>query len=279
MPGPTIDLAFVKQYEREVHEEYQRQGSMLRSTARHKMVKGADTTFQKMGSGTAVTKARHGEIPPMNLDHSTVNCSLTDYFARDLIDKFDELKINHDERGVVTRAGAWALGRKTDDLIITAANTTTTTEGGANALISFKRILTAIEKLQDNNVPVGDGMLYGIVTPHQWAEMVNSIDELKSKDYVSDNVTEAPYRPMRNWNSVNWIVHTGAPGRGTSTSTCLIWHHDSIGHAVGSEVVSDVQWDNSHWMHSVVNAMSQGSCLIDERACVKIPTNDTAALS
>src|SRR3546814_9265765 len=50
----SIDLSFVKQFEREVHEAYQRQGSLLRATVRSKNnVKGASTTFQKIGKGVA----------------------------------------------------------------------------------------------------------------------------------------------------------------------------------------------------------------------------------
>jgi len=68
----TVDLAFVKQYEREVHEAYQRMGSKLRNTVRNKNnVKGSSTTFQKVGKGAASTKTRHGKVPVMNVDQAT----------------------------------------------------------------------------------------------------------------------------------------------------------------------------------------------------------------
>jgi Phage capsid protein len=55
----SIDLSFVKQFEREVHEAYRSQGSLLRTTVRSKnIVKGASTTFQKIGKGVSSTKAR-----------------------------------------------------------------------------------------------------------------------------------------------------------------------------------------------------------------------------
>ena len=50
----TIDQAFIRQFEREVHESYQRQGSRLRGTVRVKNdVRGSSTVFQKVGKGTA----------------------------------------------------------------------------------------------------------------------------------------------------------------------------------------------------------------------------------
>src|SRR5919202_3542571 len=117
----SIDQAFIKQYQAEVQEAYQRQGSKLRQTVRSKTdIRGASTVFQKVGRGTAGAKARNGVVPVMNLDHSAVECFLQDFYAGDWIDKFDELKIQHDERAVVAHAGAYALGRKTDELIIAA---------------------------------------------------------------------------------------------------------------------------------------------------------------
>ena len=80
----SIDQAFIKQFEREVHEAYQRQGSRLRNTVRTiSDVKGASTTFQKVGKGTASTKSTHGMVPVMNLAHSNVECTLADFYAGD----------------------------------------------------------------------------------------------------------------------------------------------------------------------------------------------------
>ncbi len=93
----SIDLSFVKQFEREVHEAYQRRGSLLRGTVRTKNnVRGASTTFQKVGKGAATTKARHGQITPMNASHDPIECQLADFYAGDWVDKLDEMKTNHD---------------------------------------------------------------------------------------------------------------------------------------------------------------------------------------
>ena len=69
----TIDQAFIKQFEEEVHQAYQRMGSKLRNTVRMKNgVRGSSTVFQKVGKGSAATKARHGKVPVMNVDHTPV---------------------------------------------------------------------------------------------------------------------------------------------------------------------------------------------------------------
>ena len=47
----SINVAFVKQFEKEIHESYQRLGSKLRGTVRQaNNVKGSSTVFQKVGA-------------------------------------------------------------------------------------------------------------------------------------------------------------------------------------------------------------------------------------
>lgn len=122
----SVENSFVKMYEAEVHQAFQRLGSKLRKTVRNRdKVVGSSVVFQKIGKGSASTKARHGQVPVMNIDHTPVECALEDYYAGDWVDKFDELKTNHDERRVVVEAGAYALGRKTDELIIKGLDAST----------------------------------------------------------------------------------------------------------------------------------------------------------
>ena len=117
----TIDTAFIKQFESDVHMAYQRMGSKLRNTVRSVgNVRGSVVRFQKIGTGTASTKSRNGDVTPMELTHTTVEATMSDFYAAEYIDKLDELKTNIDERQAVATSAAAALGRKTDELLITA---------------------------------------------------------------------------------------------------------------------------------------------------------------
>ena len=124
----TIDQAFITQFETEVHLAYQRMGSKLRNTVRTvSNVSGSTARFQKIGTGSASTKSRNGQVTPMELTHTTVDVSMSDFYAAEFIDKLDELKTNIDERQAVATSAAAALGRKTDELRYTAM------DAGANA--------------------------------------------------------------------------------------------------------------------------------------------------
>ena len=89
----TISTAFIKQFESEVHLAYQRMGSKLRNTVRTvSNVSGNVVRFQKIGTGSASTKSRNGLVTPMELAHTTVEATMSDFYASEYIDKLDELK-------------------------------------------------------------------------------------------------------------------------------------------------------------------------------------------
>lgn len=275
----TVDTAFVKQYEFEVKEAYQRQGSKLRGMVRTvNGVKGASTTFQKIGSGEAAQKTRHGMVPVMNLDHTSVECTLGDWYAGEWVDKLDELKINHDERGAISRAQAWALGRKTDSLIITAlasgSNTTAltvTTEASTR-----NGLLTAIAALQGRNAWV-DGQMFGAVSPVLHAFLM-TLEEFQRADYVGEPL---PYKASmvgaKYWLGVNWVMHTGLP-LSTNTRTNLIWNKDAVGHAIGADVQMDITWQGTHAAHFFNAMMSQGAVAIDADGVQEVTIDESSAL-
>lgn len=257
-----IEKAFVKQFEREVHEAYQRQGSKLRATVRSKgTVQGASTTFQKVGKGTASTKARNAPVPVMNVDHGSVECLLADYYAGDWVDKLDELKTNGDERGVIANAGAYALGRKTDELIIAQLDKNTRLAGADSDGLTRDKVLTAFELLGGSDVP-DDGQRFAIVGWKQWSQLLG-IEEFANANYVGDG--ELPWRgtQAKRWLGTLWMPHSGLTRTAGGARLCHWYHRTAIGHASGADVSTDVTWHGDRAAHFVNNMMSQGACLID----------------
>lgn len=265
----TIDKAFVKQFEREVHEAYQRMGSKLRPTVRSKSsVTGASTTFQKVGKGTAATKARHGHVPVMNLEHEPVECLLADYYAGDWVDKLDELKVNIDERSVIANAGAYALGRKTDEMILDALSDATQEAGDGTDGLTKAKVLEAFETLGTADVP-DDGQRTAVIGWKQWSDLL-AIEEFASSDYVGSD--ELPWRgtQAKRWLGTLWLPHSGLP-LAAGIRTGFWYHKTAVGHASGSDVQSDVTWHGDRAAHFVNNMMSQGAALIDGAGIVKLP--------
>lgn len=273
MSNTDISVSFIKEYESQVHLAYQQTGTVLRNTVRVKnSVKGKSTTFQIIGKGSATTKTRHGTVSPMNLEHSTAEVFLNDFYAGEWVDKLDELKTNIDERNAAAKSGAYALGRKTDDLIIAALDEATTTVGDGTTGLTKALVLEAFAKLNENEVP-DDRDRYCVVSPLAWNDLLN-IKEFADSDYVDDK----PFmkgRQSRNWLGITWIMHTGLP-EDEGERTCFMYHKTAVGHAIGADVTTDITWHGDHAAHFINNMMSQGSGLIDDSGVVKILISEKA---
>jgi hypothetical protein len=276
----SVDQSFIRQYESDFHEAFQRSGSYLLMTIRRKPnVIGFSTTFQVIGKGTATTKSRHGLITPMNQSHTPVQCVLADFYAGDWVDKLDELKINIDERLAIARGGAQALGRQIDDQIIDAADTTSLFVGTSTGGVTRALLLQAAEELWDNDVS-NDGRVWGLLTPRSWSTAM-TIDEFASADFVSDKIFDGgiPAPPStRRWEGVNWMLHTGLNGKGTATAVNLVYHTDAMGYGIGAAIMADITWHGDRAAHFVNHMMSGGACLIDGNAVVEIRVDDTTAI-
>ena len=269
----TIDNSFIKHFEADVHNAYQQQGSKLQSTVRSKSgIKGASTTFQVIGTATASTKTRNEQIATNDISHVPVECTLTDYYSGQWVDSLDELKLGHDERKVLAQAGAYALGRKTDELIINALNGATQSIG--EGALTNERIMQAFTVLNKNDVP-DDGERYGLLSPDAWNQLM-SIEEFSNANYVGEAYPFLTGSETRKWMGIVWIMHTGLPATDGAHS-CFIYHKSAVGHASGQDIKTDITWHGDYAAHFVGNMMSQGACLIDDKGVIKMDVSDTAA--
>lgn len=265
---PDIDKAFVKQYENDVHLAFQRMGSKLRTSVRTKKnVQGASTVFQKMGRGAATTKARHAAVPVMNVDHATVEVFLKDYYAGEWLDALDEMKGPSDERSAVVNSGAYALGRKTDELIIEGLQTSTNFAGTAIDGLTKAKILEAFEMLGASDVP-DDGDRCAVIGWKQWSELLQ-IEEFANADYVGEG--ELPWQgtQAKKWLGTLWMPHSGLIAAG-GVRSCHWYHKSAVGHASGCEVKSDVTWHGDRASFFISNMMSQGAAIIDAAGVVTL---------
>ncbi len=276
----TIDNSFVKHFQAEVHNAYQQQGSKLKNTVRFKNgITGTSTTFQVIGAQSANQKTeRNAQLTPSAVTHAPVECVLSDWYAGQWVDKLDELKVGHDERKVLATAGAYALGRKTDELIIDALTLATQVAGANTETLTKERILKAFQTLNSKNVP-DDGERYALVGPAQWNQLL-LLDEFSNANYVGDAHPLLTGSESRKWMGINWIMHTGLPTSGSGASaktTCFIYHKSAVGLASGQDIATDITWHGDYAAHYVNNMMSQGACLIDENGVVKMECLNAAA--
>ncbi len=267
----TIDTAFIKQFESEVHMAYQRMGSKLKNTIRNQQVSGNVVRFQKIGAGTASTKSRNGNITPMELVHTNVEATMEDHYAAEYIDKLDELKTNIDERQAVATSAAAALGRKTDELIYTAmdAGANSTQIHDTSSAVEKADLLTLFETFGTANVPE-DGQRYLAMHPKGFADLF-LINEFASSDFVGEqNLPFAGGMTMKQFLGFN-IFSTSAITAGKN----IAYHQNAVGIGVNSEVSTEVNYIPEKVSHLTTSMMSMGAVVIDDNGVYEVLDNNT----
>ena len=267
----SISTAFIKQFESEVHMAYQRMGSKLRNTVRQvNNVKGSQARFQKVGTGTAVSKSRHAQVPTMDISHSTVDVTLSDFYAADYVDRLDELKTNIDERQVLSQSAAAALGRKTDQTIIDVLDAGTNSNNVAHGStgLTLAKSLTVYEAFGESDIP-DDGQRYFVVSPAGWADLLQ-IDQFSRAEYVGES--DLPYAggiTAKRWLGFMWFTHSGLSISST-TRECHAFHRSAVGTAMGSEIRTEINYIPEKVSNLITSYMSLGSVMIDGNGAIKV---------
>ncbi len=262
----SITNAFITQFEAEVHMAYQRMGSKLKNLTRTvNGVNGNTVKFQKVAKGSANTKARHAEVVAMDLAHTNVSATLTDYYAADYVDKLDELKVNIDERQVVANSAAYALGRKTDSVITSVMENATAlanNSSGTGTGMNLGKAQSMMELFNTNDVP-DDQQRYWVVGPKQWSDLIN-LDQFSRVEYVGEG--ELPYAggmTAKRWLGFLWFVHSGLETSGSTDRHTVAFHKSSIGMGIGSDVKTEVNYIPEKVSHLITSMLSIGGVLID----------------
>lgn len=266
-------VTFVTEFESGIEREFQRTSTKLLSTIRTKRnVKASNARFHVAGLGTAAKKTRGGDIPMMNADRRQVTVTLETNYAGDYIEEEDLEQMAHDDRDEAVFAGAGALGRKADDIIMTAMAAATTVVAAAGPM-STSIAAQANVALQNNDVPF-DKQLYGIVSPgaYNW---LKASKQFSNKDYIGE--ADLPFMSMSEWtfwNGIYWMPHAGVPGVATAAAQGFVYHSRAIAAAVGHDVRATIDWENkkSHW--SVNNRFRMGAAILMNRGIVRFTYTD-----
>lgn len=267
----TIDVAFIKQFESEVHMAYQRMGSKLRNTVRSaNNVSGSTVRFQKIGTGSASTKSRNGNVTPMDLAHTQVEATMSDYYAAEYIDKLDELKTNINERSAVAQSAAAALGRKTDEILITAMDSgaNSTQINDTSSAIALADILTLFETFGSADIPE-DGNRYLAMHPKGYADLFN-ITEFASSDFVGEqNLPFSGGMTMKEFMGFK-VFSTSAVTAGKN----MAYHTSSVGLGVNSDVSTEINYVAEKVSHLATSMMSMGAVVIDDNGIYEVLDNN-----
>lgn len=260
---------FVEEYRRNVRQQYQSQGFMLKNAVMPEgRVDGKKVYFPVAGKQKARRMARGDDAVPGNPDRSFVSADLEDWQVYDLIHYIDLNKMTVAERTVVQQEGAMALGRRSDRLVIDALAATTniaaqTTGAGGN--ITLASVMTAANAMFGRGVP-DDGNTFCLL-PYLWLSVLNTYKQFNSAEWVNYENLGFPKRTRgKFWNGVNFMAMAESADDADESPFIVpaanqwysfMWHRNAVGAVSNYENQTFITWVNSKTAWDV-NLLLQG---------------------
>ena len=205
----NITVASVQQYKANVEMLLQQEGSRLRGavmTGSH--VGKAASIVEQFGSATAQEKTgRHADTPLLDLSQDKRWVFPTDIEWASLVDNEDQLRAIIDLTSPYARAGAAAMNRKIDDMILTAIFGTnykgengTTSEtfdttnyrvgvdvGGTASALNVAKLQSAVQKLMLANKGELSEAVFGAISSYEHDSLLKEV-QVANRDYGNSAV-------------------------------------------------------------------------------------------
>ena len=281
----TLSPAFVTLFEAEVHQAYQGSAT-LRNVARMRTgVEGSTAKFPILAKGSASVRTPSTDVVPLNGTFSSVTATLTDYVASEYSDIFNQAKINFDERQELAKLVGNAIGRREDQIIIdaliagsagtTVANTVVTSGSGSASDLNVGKIIEAKKGMDAKSVPPTDRHM--IIHANSLASLLGD-ERAISADFAQ---VQALVRGEVN-SFMGFTIHMigdrdegGLPKDGSNDRTCLAFHRDAIGCAVGIPPKTEVNYIPEKTSFLVTAMYSAGAIVIDANGLVDITCRES----
>ena len=281
----TLSPAFVTLFEAEVHQAYQ-SSAILRNVARMRTgVEGSTAKFPILAKGSASVRTPSTDVVPLNGTFSSVTATLVDYVASEYSDIFNQAKINFDERQELAKLVGNAIGRREDQIIIdaliagsagtTVANTVVTSGSGSASDLNVGKIIEAKKGMDAKSVPPTDRHM--IIHANSLASLLGD-ERAISADFAQ---VQALVRGEVN-SFMGFTMHMigdrdegGLPKDGSNDRTCLAFHRDAIGCAVGIPPKTEVNYIPEKTSFLVTAMYSAGAIVIDANGLVDITCRES----
>ncbi|QDP59046.1 MAG: hypothetical protein Unbinned6242contig1001_14 [Prokaryotic dsDNA virus sp.] len=286
-----VPTAFVQKWRDDYIALSQQKGSRFRNYVRTQTgIKGKADNWERIGSSTAQQiTSRHAATPLISTPHSRRRAAMGDYNIADLIDSVDRSKMLLDLEGPYMDAMLWAMGRKVDDVVISAmlGNATSVSSADAESSVALpagqkiahgsagmtvakiaeaKKILDAADV--DPELP-----RCLAVTARQIMDLMQ-ITQVTSADYM--NVKALVDGTIDTFMGFHVIRSERLTDDGTSRQ-CLAWVSDGVGLSIGAE--EDMKTEIStradrNYSTQVYVEASFGCVRIEDEKVVEIACNE-----
>ena len=277
----NLSAAAMQQFDDDVHHLFQSAGKLRDCCTVRNNVVGDIYKFRRMGRGLANQKPSQAEVTPMDVSHTLINCTLSNWNAPEYTDIFDQAEVNFDEQQELAYTIAMALGRRLDQLIIDAMDaissptTVATSVGGADTNLNVAKLREASKELNDVGVPSEER--YIAVSADGLAALLGET-EATSSDY---NTVRALVNGEINTfvGFMFKIIETRDEGGltidGSDVRSAWAWHRSALGLAIGIDVKTEVNYvpERTSWLCNGV--MKAGAVSRDDTGFVEVQCDET----
>jgi hypothetical protein len=275
----TLSTVAVTEFDSMVKHAYQN-ASLLRNavTVRNNVV-GDTYKFRAMGKGTAAARGTtQTDVTPMNVAHSLVTATLANYVAPEYTDIFDQAEVNFDEKQELAKTIAGALGRRLDDIVISAMDAATpaaTVGDGATALAATDLIDAKVELVKGG---VGSADLYCAISGAGLAGLLAD-EKVSSADY--QNVKALVNGEVNTFAGFNVIVIEDRTVGGLTTTADVTagyaFAKDAIGLAIGVDNKTTIDYVPEKVSYLCNGMLKAGAAVRDTAGLIQINFDATPA--
>ena len=260
-----------EQFDSEVKHAYQG-AKTLRDSVMYRNAEGGVYDFRLMGKGQATQRTgASADVVPMGITHSLIPATLLDFEASEYTDIYNAAAVNFDEVAQLASTIANAMGRRDDQSIIDAMEAGSTVSVGAGTqTLDLATITAAAQKLNGVEAPMENRCFV--------------VHEGGLNDILNDGtITSADYNSVRllmsgeidTFMGFTWkIIGSGRAEGGLPLTTTVrsgfAYHKDSIGHAVGIDMKTDVDWVPHKKSHLSSGSWKAASVVIDPEGVIEV---------
>ena len=278
-----ITTAFVEQYKSNVFHLAQQKGSKLRDAVRTESVVGKSHFFERIGSTAAVKRtSRHADTPRVDTPHSRRKVTMDDYDWADLIDDSDKVRLLISPQSEYAKAGAYAMGRTMDDVIIAAAtgNAFGGVSGGnsiplpagqkiAHGLtgLTIAKLISAKEKLDAANVDPDEARTI-VCSAKQISDLLGTT-QITSADFNS--VKALVQGDIDTFMGFKFIRSERLGLDGNNNRQVLAFTNTSMGLALGKDIQTKIsERADKNYSTQVYLCMTIGATRVEDEKVVEI---------
>jgi len=261
----------VEQFDSEVKHAYQG-AKTLRECVTFRKAEGGTYDFRLMGKGAATVRTgSSADVVPMGIQHSIAQATLLDYEAPEYTDIYDQATVNFDEVVQLATTIAGAMGRRDDQSIIDALEAGATASAGAGTqALDLATITAAAKELNAVEAPMEDRFM--VVHEGGLNQLLNDTG-ITSADYNSVRLLMSG--EIDSFMGFKWkIIGSGRAEGGLPLTTTVrsgfAFHKAAIGHAVGIDMKTRVDWVAHKASHLSLGMWKAGSKVIDVEGIVEV---------